>query len=133
MNEVIFETARELGQLIKESKAYTEMRAAESAANANPHLLALSAQYEQIRNELQEKTMEEEPEYEAIGELSRQMDSLQDRMMRDNEMKTLQKKREAFTTLMNMVNRELQGIIAPETLLNECSGSCSSCSGCGGA
>ena len=121
-------------QLIKESKAYTEMRAAESAANANPHLLALSAQYEQIRNELQEKTMEEEPEYEAIGELSRQMDSLQDRMMRDNEMKTLQKKREAFTNLMNMVNRELQGIIAPETLLNECSGSCSSCSsGCGGA
>jgi cell fate (sporulation/competence/biofilm development) regulator YlbF (YheA/YmcA/DUF963 family) len=130
MNENIFAKARELGELIKESDAFTGMRRAEELANANAELVAFSGEYEQLRNQMQEMTVMDEPDYDEIGAVSKQMDELQAKMMRNDDMKELQTSRNEFTQLMNLVNRELQGVLSPETLDEGCSGSCSSCAGC---
>lgn len=132
MNEDIFAKARELGELIKRSDAFTAMRLAEEKANNNKELTALSGEYEQARYEMQEKTMEENPNYEQIGAISKRMDALQAKMMEQGDMVVLHSAREQFTALMSQVNRELQGVLMPESL-NECggcSGSCGSCHGC---
>lgn len=131
MNESIFETARELGQLIKESEIFTVMRRREEAASSHKDLTALSGEYEVMRLKMQEMTLEENPNYEEIGALSRDMEAVQDRMLAMPEMKQLQEARAAFTELMNVVNRELQSVLAPETVHEGgCSGSCAGCSGC---
>ncbi len=130
MNESIFAKARELGELIKESKAFTGMRAAEDTANANADLMALSGEYEQLRMQIQELTVMDDPDYDKIGEVSRQMDAVQAKMMQNEDMKDLQAARGEFTQMMNLVNRELQAVLSPETLNDSCSGSCSSCAGC---
>lgn len=131
MNEEIFAKARELGELIKASDVFTAMRLAEEKANANEELIALSGEYEQARYEMQEKTVEDDPNYEEIGAISKRLDALQAKMLEQQDMTVLKTTREEFTGLMNQVNRELQGVLSPETL-NEggCSGSCSSCHGC---
>lgn len=131
MNDNIYAKARELGELIKNSDVFTAMRLAEEKANNNEDLIALSGEYEQARYEMQEKTVEENPDYEEIGALSKRMDALQAKMLEHTDMTVLQTARQEFTALMNQVNRELQGVLSPETL-NEggCSGSCSGCRGC---
>lgn len=130
MNETIYEKARELGELIKESDVFKGMREAEEKANNNAELVAFSGEYEQLRMQIQELTIMDEPDYDEIGEVSKQMDAVQAQMMQNEYMKDLQVARNEFTQLMNLVNRELQGVLSPETLDEGCSGSCSSCAGC---
>lgn len=130
MNENIFEKARELGTLIKDCEIFTRMRAAEEKASNNLDLVSLSGEYEVLRNKMQEMTVEDNPDYEQIGAVSREMEDVQAKMLNLGDMKELQEARAAFTELMNFVNRELQGVLAPESLGGGCSGSCSCCSGC---
>lgn len=130
MNETIYEKARELGELIKESDVFKGMREAEEKANNNAELVAFSGEYEQLRMQIQELTIMDEPDYDEIGEVSKRMDAVQAQMMQNEHMKDLQVARNEFTQLMNLVNRELQGVLSPETLDEGCSGSCSSCAGC---
>ncbi|MDD2429378.1 MAG: YlbF family regulator [Eubacteriales bacterium] len=131
-NDIIYEKARELGQLLKDSKTFSDMRTAEDKANDNPVLVGYSGEYEQLRFRVQQMTLEDAPDYESIGGLNKQMEELQDKMMQQGDMKALQNARSEFTALMNEVNKELQGVLSPESLESGCAGgSCSSCSGCG--
>ena len=131
-NEMIYEKARELGQLLKDSRAYADMRSAEDKANVNPELVGYSGEYEQMRFRMQEMALEEVPDQDVINGLREQMEDLQDKMMQQADMKALQDARNEFTAVMNEVNRELQGVLSPESLESSCGGGgCSSCSGCG--
>jgi cell fate (sporulation/competence/biofilm development) regulator YlbF (YheA/YmcA/DUF963 family) len=130
-NQDIFEKARELGALLRDSDQFVAMRKAEESANGNDTLLSLSQEYESLRSQMQALTIEDEPDYDKIGEVSKAMDEVQAKLNGEPAMKALRVTSEQFSMLMNLVNRELQGVLAPETLQQSaCGGSCASCAGC---
>lgn len=130
-NQEIFAKARELGALLRDSDQFVAMRQAEESANDNEKLLTLSQEFESLRSQMQALTIEDEPDYDKIGEVSKAMDAVQAKLNEEPAMKALRVTREQFGQLMTLVNRELQGVLAPETLQqSSCSGSCSSCAGC---
>ncbi|NLJ64830.1 MAG: YlbF family regulator [Christensenellaceae bacterium] len=128
MKETVFIKARELGEEIKNSQVFKDMTLAEQKANTNPELISLSGEYEQLRHRLQELSLEDEPDKEKISEIDREMQSIKEKMLSHADMKNLSQKREAFSALMDEVNRELQLALMPN--MQGCPGSCSSCSGC---
>ena len=128
MKETVFIKARELGEEIKNSQVFKDMTLAEQKANTNPELVSLSGEYEQLRHRLQEISLEDEPDKDKISEIDREMQSIKEKMLSHADMKNLSQKREAFSALMDEVNRELQSALMPN--MQCCPGSCSSCSGC---
>lgn len=129
-NQTIYEKARELGELLKSSDEFVAMRAAEETANTDAKLLQMSGEFEQLRAQMQSLTIEDNPDYDKIGEVSRAMDDMQAKLNAEPAMKALRTTREQFNGLMSMVNRELQGVLAPESLVSTCGGSCATCGGC---
>lgn len=131
MNEKIFELARELGEAIKQSEAFLGMKKAEEEANNSDALVKLSGEFENVRYCMQEESMKDEPDHQLMSDLTKRMSEIKQSMLENASMKQLQTSREAFSALMNEVNRQLQGVLNPESLEeHSCSGSCHSCSGC---
>ncbi|HHU02878.1 MAG: YlbF family regulator [Christensenellales bacterium] len=128
MKETLFIKARELGEEIKNSEEFKGMNLAEQKANTNAELIAFSGEYEQLRHRLQELSLEDEPDKDKISEIDREMQSIKEKMLAHADMKDLSQKREAFSLLMDKVNRVLQSALLPD--MAGCSGSCEGCAGC---
>ena len=131
MNEEVRSKAKELAELIAGSKEYICMRMAEDAASQDKAITELAAKYYEKHEEMESLTAAENPDFEKMGELSKEMTALQDEMNELPLAKAMQNARSAFTDMMNMVNRELQQVLAPgETQQGACTGNCSGCHGC---
>lgn len=133
MNEHIFELAIQLGEAIKESETFTKLNEIEERANSSEQLVRLSSEFDNLRYQMQELTMADNPDNEQISAITRRMSEIKRNMLDNADMKSLQKAREDFSNLMNEVNRQLQGVLNPESLNDGCAGcggGCSSCSGC---
>lgn len=128
----IFQKARELGDLIAQSEAFLVMQEKEAQAANDKVLEDFFNLYSEKRKELEELTMNAEPDYERIGELSHEVERIQLDLNKLPKMQELQKARESFSQMMDRVNRILQYALVGEEAPEEsaCSGSCSSCHGC---
>ncbi len=132
MNEQIMQAARELGEMIAQSDEYKVMQYAEDAALDDKAMQAQYHAYTQIRQNLQNLLSEENPDHAQIGELSSEVDRLQQELQQADTMQTLQQARQAFAQLMEGVNAQLQAILAPQEEGSGCpSGGCHGCHGCG--
>ncbi len=131
MNEEVRSKAKELAELIAGSKEYICMRMAEDAASQDKAITDLAARYYEKHEEMEALTSAENPDFEKMGVLSNEMSALQDQMKELPLAKAMQNARNAFTEMMNMVNRELQQVLAPgEAQQGTCTGNCSGCHGC---
>ena len=131
MNEAVMNKAKELAQLIAQSPEYITMRATEDAANQDEELVKLFERYNAVRSDVEKETMEKEPSFDRIGDLSRDLDAVQQEIKQQPMYQALQSARRSFSQMMNGVNTELSNVLNPGGQGSGCSGNCSACGGCG--
>ena len=128
MTEIIdvVEKTRELGEAIVASEAFREMQLAEAEAGNDP----AAAQLEQSINETI-SILRSELSEEQRQEVSTQLETLKQSLASLPVIERRDRARESFSRLMEQVNNVLQFTITGEiSVLNSCSGNCSSCGGC---
>jgi cell fate (sporulation/competence/biofilm development) regulator YlbF (YheA/YmcA/DUF963 family) len=134
MNEQIRQAAQHLALLISQSSQYTLMQEREQEALQDDALQAEYREYVFLRQQLQEMMQEENTQPDAMVELDAQVKELEAKLQNMDNMNQLNDAREAFSSLMDEVNTELQGILTPEEEMegSACgSGGCAGCQGCG--
>lgn len=134
MNEQIRQTAQQLAELITQSAQYTLMQEREHEALQDDALQAEYREYVLLRQQMQEMMQEENAQPDAMVDLDAQVKELEAKLQNMDNMSRLNEAREAFSSLMDDVNMELQSILAPgdETEGSACgSGGCAGCQGCG--
>ena len=131
MNQAVLEKAKELAAVIAQSPEYITMRATEDAAGQDENLSVLFDRYNALRSQVEEETMKKEPNFDAIGDLSRDLETVQEEIKKQPMYMALQGARKQFSEMMNGVNGELSAALNPGGVSGGCSGNCSACNGCG--
>ena len=134
MNELIRQAAQTLAQMIAQSAQYTLMQEREQEALKDDALQAEYREYVLLRQQMQEMTQEEDAAAETMVDLDAQIKEMEAKLQNMDNMSQLNDAREAFSSLMDEVNMELQSILAPEDEMqgSSCaSGGCAGCQGCG--
>ena len=132
MSEAVMNKAKELARLIRFSPEYICMMAAQDAAAQEPALEELSRLYDDKRREVEDMTLQDDPDYEQIMAASRELEEIRAQYNAHPLAQAVTQARRDFSAMMNEVNRELKVVLNPNgpDLPAGCSGSCSSCSGC---
>ena len=130
MSQQVTDKAKELAQTIALSPEYITMRATEDAASQDELLKDLFAQYDEIHRQVEDATLRKEPDFDKIGALSRDLDTVLEQIKQQPLYQALQKSRKAFSDMMAQVNAELSSVLNPGGSQGGCSGNCSACSGC---
>lgn len=134
MNEQIRQAAQNLAQLIAQSAQYTLMQEREQEALKDDALQAEYREYVLLRQQMQELTQEEDAAADTMVGLDARIKEMEAKLQNMDNMSQLNDAREAFSSLMDEVNMELQVILAPEDEAQEsscASGGCAGCHGCG--
>lgn len=133
--EKILEKARELGQLIAESKEFKNLNEEEQNASSNAELSDLIAKYTDLRDKIAAMELEGDENEEALDKLENEADKLQSQITNHQSMLSVNLARLNFNRMMERVNRALQAKLTGEDEFaaeNGCaSGGCAGCSGCG--
>ncbi|NLB39626.1 MAG: YlbF family regulator [Clostridiales bacterium] len=131
MSQHVMDKARELAAAIAQSAEYEQMRNAEDEASADTALEAIYNDYALKQRQVEEETKSPTPDYKKIGDLTRQMEGVEETLRRNQQMQKLTNARTAFSAMMNGVNMELQRVLSPESDEDGCgSDGCVGCSGC---
>lgn len=130
--ENILEKARELGELLADSEAFSEMVRLEQAAMEDPDIADLYGEYSDLREQLDALDTNEEGGEVAADKLRRYLDSLEGRLNERPEIKALEEGRARFNAMMAQVNRVLQLALQGGEEEGGCGGGgCAGCQGCG--
>lgn len=132
MNQEIVKATLALGELLMNSPEYEAMQQAEAAALNDEALQGEYREYAQMRTQLQELTMQDEPDQEQIITLQDDIERVQVQLQERDTMIALTNARSKFDELMNDVNGLLADILSPEDEDEEDLGGCGSASGCAG-
>ncbi|MBO2517710.1 MAG: hypothetical protein CW338_10680 [Clostridiales bacterium] len=130
MNEKVQAIARELAKEIASSKEFICMRMAEDAASNDPQVTDFAAKYYEKRQELEGLTAAENPDFDKMGQLTKELDEIQTEMKKLPLAAAMQRAQQEFQNMMNMVNQELSMVLSPEGASSSCSGHCEGCHGC---
>lgn len=131
MSQQVLDKARDLAAAIAESQEYAQMRSAEDEASADEALEAIYNDYALKQRQVEEETKAPNPDYKKIGDLTRQIESVEEALRRNQQMQRLTGARTAFSVMMNAVNQELQRVLQPDSDPDGCgSNGCAGCSGC---
>ena len=130
MSQQVTDKAKELARVISLSPEYISMRATEDAAGQDELLKGLFAQYDEIHRQVEDATLRKEPDFDKIGALSRDLETVLEQIKAQPLYQALQKSRKAFSDMMAQVNAELSSVLNPGGSQGGCSGNCSACSGC---
>lgn len=127
---------RELGKLLQQEDAYKNMRAAESKADADTELQGLIKDFNIKRLSVNVETQKTEKDGEKIAQLNKEMQKVYADIMANENMKAYNEAKQEFDKISGRVMTILQNCIAgedPETTDFDasCTGSCSTCGGCG--
>jgi len=130
MNQEVNAKAQELAALIARSPEYITMRATEDAASQDEALGKLMDQYNALRSQVEELTMKKEPDFDAIADVGRQLEEVQNQVKQQPMYQALQSARRAFSQMMADVNAQLSSVLNPGGAASGCSGNCAGCAGC---
>lgn len=130
------EMTRELGKLLQQEDSYKNMRAAESKADADTELQGLIKDFNIKRLSVNVETQKTEKNGEKIAQLNKEMQKVYADIMANENMKAYNEAKQEFDKISGRVMTILQNCIAgedPETTDFDasCTGSCSTCGGCG--
>ena len=131
MSQSVIEKAKELAGVIAQSPEYISMRAAEDAAGQDELLKGLFAQYDEIHRQVEDATLRKEPDFDKIGELSRELETVLEQIKAQPLYQALQSARKQFSGMMSLVNAQLSSVLNPGGSQGGCSGNCAACGGCG--
>lgn len=126
MNQAIIEKSQELAHLISQSPEFISMRAAEDAASQDEAMAELFGRYNELHQQIEQLSMAENPDFDQMGALSREMETVQAQLQAMPLAKAMQQARQGFSAMMQAVNAELSKVLAPQ---HSCDGDCHSCGG----
>ena len=131
MSQAVIDKAKELAGIIAQSPEYITMRATEDAAGQDETLQELFKQYDSIHRDIEDATLKNEPDFDKIGSLTRDLDTVQQQIKAQPLYQALQQARKGFSDMMSAVNSELSATLNPGGSQGGCSGNCAACGGCG--
>ena len=131
MSESVILKAKELAGVIAQSPEYITMRATEDAAGQQEDLQALFKKYDGIHRDIEEITLQKQPDFDKMDALARELEEVQQQIKAQPMYQALQDARKQFSGMMAQVNQELSSVLNPGGSQGGCSGNCAGCSGCG--
>ena len=131
MSQTVIDKAKELAGIIAQSPEYIAMRATEDAAGQDEALIALFQQYDSIHRDIEEITLQKEPNFDKMDALTRELEEIHQQIKAQPLYQALQSARKQFSGMMAQVNGELSSVLNPNGGGGACSGNCSACNGCG--
>lgn len=132
----VIELAREIGRQLQKDERYIAMEIARQASDDDEELQKLISEFNLKRIAINNEAMSPERDDEKLRELNKDMRSAYTQIMQNENMMAYNSKKTEFDTLVQrieaIITQSAQGE-NPETAdySPSCTGSCSSCSGCG--
>lgn len=133
----IIEKARELGKLIQQEESYIALQKAQADADADMDLQNLIGDFNMKRMSINNEASKKDKDSEKLALLNSQMREDYSKIMSNKNMIAYNETKDAFDMVANrvlaIVQQSAEGA-DPETAdysTSSCSGSCSTCGGCG--
>ena len=133
----IIEKARELGKLIHQEESYIALQKAQADADADMDLQNLIGDFNMKRMSINNEASKKDKDSEKLALLNSQMREDYSKIMSNKNMIAYNEAKDAFDMVANrvlaIVQQSAEGA-DPETAdysTSSCSGSCSTCGGCG--
>ncbi len=133
----IIEKARELGKLIQQEESYIALQKAQADADADMNLQNLIGDFNMKRMSINNEASKKDKDSDKLALLNSQMREDYSKIMSNKNMIAYNEAKDAFDVIANrvlaIVQQSAEGA-DPETAdysTSSCSGSCSTCGGCG--
>ena len=133
----IIEKARELGKLIQQEESYIALQKAQADADADMELQTLIGDFNMKRMSINNEASKKDKDSDKLALLNSQMREDYSKIMSNKNMIAYNEAKDAFDMVANrvlaIVQQSAEGA-DPETAdysTSSCSGSCSTCGGCG--
>lgn len=133
----IIEKARELGKLIQQEESYIALQKAQAEADADMELQNLIGDFNMKRISINNEASKKDKDSDKLALLNSQMREDYSKIMSNKNMIAYNEAKDAFDMVANrvlaIVQQSAEGA-DPETAdysTSSCSGSCSTCGGCG--
>ena len=133
----IIEKARELGKLIQQEESYIDLQKAQADADADMDLQNLIGDFNMKRMSINNEASKKDKDSDKLALLNSQMREDYSKIMSNKNMIAYNEAKDAFDMVANrvlaIVQQSAEGA-DPETAdysTSSCSGSCSTCGGCG--
>ena len=133
----IIEKARELGKLIQQEESYIALQKAQADADADMDLQNLIGDFNMKRMSINNEASKKDKDSDKLALLNSQMREDYSKLMSNKNMIAYNEAKDAFDVIANrvlaIVQQSAEGA-DPETAdysTSSCSGSCSTCGGCG--
>lgn len=133
----IIEKARELGKLIQQEESYIALQKAQAEADADMELQNLIGDFNIKRISINNEASKKDKDSDKLALLNSQMREDYSKIMSNKNMIAYNEAKDAFDMVANrvlaIVQQSAEGA-DPETAdysTSSCSGSCSTCGGCG--
>lgn len=133
----IIEKARELGKLIQQEESYIALQKAQADADADMELQNLIGDFNMKRMSINNEASKKDKDSGKLALLNSQMREDYSKIMSNKNMIAYNEAKDAFDMVANrvlaIVQQSAEGA-DPETAdysTSSCSGSCSTCGGCG--
>lgn len=133
----IIEKARELGKLIQQEESYIALQKAQADADADMELQNLIGYFNMKRMSINNEASKKDKDSDKLALLNSQMREDYSKIMSNKNMIAYNEAKDAFDMVANrvlaIVQQSAEGA-DPETAdysTSSCSGSCSTCGGCG--
>ncbi len=132
----IIEQVRELGRMIQADESYIKMKEAEKSADADTELQELIKEFNLKRLSINTENAKVQKDPDRIKKLNSEMQKVYSDIMSNENMVAYNEAKQKYDALTVRVNTILQNCIAgedPNTTDYDasCTGSCSTCGGCG--
>ena len=133
----IIEKARELGKLIQQEESYIALQKAQADADADMELQNLIGDFNMKRMSINNEASKKDKDSDKLALLNSQMREDDSKILSNKNMIAYNEAKDAFDMVANrvlaIVQQSAEGA-DPETAdysTSSCSGSCSTCGGCG--
>lgn len=133
----IIKKARELGKLIQQEESYIALQKAQADADADMDLQNLIGDFNMKRMSINNEASKKDKDSDKLALLNSQMREDYSKIMSNKNMIAYNEAKDAFDVIANrvlaIVQQSAEGA-DPETAdysTSSCSGSCSTCGGCG--
>ena len=133
----IIEKARELGKLIQQEESYIALQKAQADADADMDLQNLIGDFNMKRMSINNEASKKDKDSDKLALLNSQMREDYSKIMSNKNMIAYNEAKDAFDMVANrvlaIVQQSAEGA-DPESAdysTSSCSGSCSTCGGCG--
>lgn len=132
----VIELTRELGKLIQQETSYIKLKAAEKDADNDQELQNAIKEFNLKRLAINNETQKAEKDTEKLSKLNEEMQKIYADIMSNKNMIDYNEAKQEFDQITTRIMTIIQNCIDgddPETTdyTPSCSGSCSTCGGCG--